>query len=408
MHMNATSRNGTLRPRTAGRRKDVLLALGFYTHARHAGIVRYAREANWTLDCRLLAFRSPESRHIEYLKGAHYDGVIAYLTETSPELRRVVRALNVPVVDLGMDVPEFKCPRVVADNEAIGRQGAEYLLGRGFRDLLFYTHYLDTYATRTRLSAFVKAVEAAGARCKSLIWSDRPRGKRNLDRLTWLTDEIRTMPQPLAVMTLNDHVAVEVLKACEVAGLSVPEQVAVLGVDNDELVVDLTSTPISSVDSNRELIGYEAAAMLDQLMSGMRVPRQPVFVPPRGIVTRKSTDILAVNDSDVAFALRYIWEHFSERISVDDVARQTMLSRRYLQDRFFKQIGRTIYDEITLQRLNHAKKRLAETDIKAHIIAREAGFGRLDRMSKVFSRLLGVGPKEYRERHRRGLSLTHA
>lgn len=381
-------------------RRNILLALGYYTHDRHTGIVRYAREAGWTLDCRLLAFRASEARHMQYLRATRYDGIIAYLSTTSQRMTRLIQSFDVPVVDLGMDRPEIDVPRVLPDNVAIGKVGAEYLLGRGFTQLVFYTHYYDTWATRHRMAGFRDTVVQAGANFQPLIWDEQPRPRRQQSRLTWLAAKLKEYPLPLAVMAINDHVAMELLQACELARLRVPEQVVVLGVDNDELVVDLTAIPISSVDSNRERIGYEAAALLDRLIDGHRPEKNPVLIPPKGVVTRKSTDILAVADTDVAIAIHYIWEHFREQISVDDVARQTTLSRRHLQDRFLVHVGRTLFEEITLQRLNYAKRLLEQTDEKAYTIARLAGFGSAERMSKVFRRMAGMGPRTYRERHR--------
>ncbi len=389
---------------SAAKRRNILLALDFYTHDRHMGIVRYAREAGWTLDCRLLAFRASEARHMQYLRATRYDGIIAYLSGTSHRMSRLIESFKVPMVDLGMDRPDITCPRVLPDSVAIGRMGAEYLLGRGFTNLLFYTHYYDTWATTHRMKGFQEAVTRAGAEFQSLIWSENSRRRGKTSRVKWLSDKLLEYPLPLAVMAINDHVALEVLHACELAQLRVPEQVVVLGVDNDSLVVDLTAIPISSVDSNRERIGYEAAALLDRLIDGVQPESDPILIPPKGVVTRKSTDILAVNDTDVAIAIHYIWEHFRETITVDDVARQTMLSRRHLQDRFLQHVGRTIFEEITIQRLNYAKRLLEQTDKKAYTIARMAGFGSAERMSKVFRRLVGMGPRTYRERHHKAVN----
>jgi LacI family transcriptional regulator len=316
-------------------------------------------------------------------------------------MTRLIKSFDVPVVDLGMDRPETRYPRVLPDNVAIGRLGAEYLTGRGFKNLVFYTHYYDTLATQQRMAGFKAAAEAAGANFRPLVWNERPEQTRNHSRLAWLAGKLADLPTPLAFMAINDHVAMEVLHACEIAQLRVPEQVVVLGVDNDPLVVDLTAIPISSIDSNRERIGYEAAALLDRLMDGEPPALEPVMIPPKGIITRKSTDILAVDHTGVSIAIHYIWEHFREQITVDDVAEQTMLSRRHLQDLFYQHIGHTIFEEITIQRLNYAKKLLETTDEKAYVVARQSGFGSAERMSKVFRRILNMGPRAYREKHRK-------
>jgi LacI family transcriptional regulator len=278
--------------------------------------------------------------------------------------------------------------------------GAEHLLERGFTELLFYAHAYDTHATRKRLEGFQSAVERAGARFHRLIWDERPRSERGQPRLPWLASKLSALPLPLAVMALNDHVAIEVLEACETAQLRVPERVAVLGVDNDQLVTNLTSVPVSSVDSSRERIGYEAAALLDRLIDGQPKPREPILIPPAGVVTRTSTDILAVTDADVAIAIRYIWAHACEPISVNDVAAETSLSRRRMQDLFLKHVGHTISDEIRRRRVDHAKHLLAETQTKVGLIANQSGFGSAERMSKVFKQVVGLTPHAYRERYR--------
>ena len=382
------------------RKRNVLLAMGFYTHERHAGIAHYAREAHWMLDCRLLAFRASGARHLQYLSGSRYDGIIAYMSIESPWLRHLVRNAKVPVVDLGMDYPQDRYPRVLADNFRIGQVGAEHLLARGFTDLLFYSHSFDTYATRRRLAGFQQTVTDAHAKFHRLVWDERPRGERGQPRLQWLATRIGQMPTPLAVMAINDHVAIEVLEACELAGLRVPEQVAVLGVDNDQLVTNLTSVPVSSVDSSRERIGYEAAALLERLMDGEPAPAEPILVPPADVVTRTSTDILAVRDTDVAIAIRFIWEHAREPIDVDDVAAATSVSRRRLQDLFLRHVGHTISEEIRRRRVDHAKKLLVQSQTKVGQIASKAGFGSAERMSKVFKQVVGMTPHAYRESYR--------
>jgi LacI family transcriptional regulator len=384
------------------RKRNVLLAMGFYTHERHAGIARYAHAAHWMLDCRLLAFRATGARHLQYLSGARYDGIITYMARSSPWLCHLVRAATVPVVDFGMDYPEDPYPRVLADNVMIGRIGAEHLLERGFTDLLFYSHSFDTHATCKRLEGFRDAVERAGARFHRLIWDERPRLQRGQPRLAWLAARLAALPVPLAVMALNDHVAIEVLEACEATGLRVPEQVAVLGVDNDQLVTNLTSVPLSSVDSSRERIGFEAAALLDRLMNGAAAarPDAPLLVPPAGVVTRTSTDILAVRNTDVAVAIRYIWEHACDPITVNDVAAVTSLSRRRLQDLFLRHIGHTIVDEIRRRRVDHAKQMLVQTPTKVGLIASKSGFGSAERMSKVFRQIVGMTPHAYRDGYR--------
>jgi LacI family transcriptional regulator len=207
------------------------------------------------------------------------------------------------------------------------------------------------------------------------------------------------MELPLGVMGSNDQIACEVLEAAELAGLAVPSQVAVIGVDNDPLVSELALVPLTSVDSARERAGYEAAMLLDQLMDGAPAPSAPVLIPPGPVVARRSTDALAVRDADVAAAIQFIQDHFHEPITADDVAAHAGVSLRQLQYRILETTGRTIRDTIAAQRIEHAKWSLVSTRTKIQQIAQRCGFGTGESLCKIFRRLVGMTPEQYREHY---------
>lgn len=211
-----------------------------------------------------------------------------------------------------------------------------------------------------------------------------------------MAEELKKLPTPLGVLALNDVVAAEVIDAAELAGLSVPTDIAVLGIDNDPVLTELGTVPLSSIDIARERVGYEAAALLDRLMRGEPAPQSPILVQPLGVVTRRSTETIAVHDADIARAARYIRDHFREPICVADVAAHTFLSRRRLQDRFQAAIGHGMNEEITRQRLEFAKHLLTQTNHKIAMIASLSGFSSAHRMSKVFQRVLSTTPQTYR------------
>ncbi|MBC7783853.1 MAG: DNA-binding transcriptional regulator [Burkholderiales bacterium] len=392
------SNNSGSARRTPRPKRRVLLAMGFSSYQRQAGIVRYAREAGWVVDSRLLSFHAID-RDREYLNASQFDGVITLMSRAAPWMPDLIKTFSVPVVDMWIDYLDEKYPRVLLDQAAIGRTGAEHLLARGFQNLLFFTHTIEGGARR---AGFREVVIAAGRNYLELTWDHNARPEGAETRLTWLASSLAKSPLPLAVMGANDHIAAEVLEAAEFAGLKVPRDVAVLGVDNDPLVTELALVPLSSVDTCREQVGYETAALLDRMMNGEPAPLQPIYIAPKMVVTRRSTDVLAARDHDVAAAVQFIQEHFREPLAVDDVADNSAVSRRYLQDRFRADTGRTISDAITWQRLDHAQKLLVETRSKIQMIAQQSGFGSGERLSKVFRRHLGMTPQEFRDRYTKG------
>jgi LacI family transcriptional regulator len=379
------------------RRRRVLLAMGLQSYERQRGIVRFAREAGWVMDSRLLSFHAID-REREYLNSSRYDGVLTLMSRLAPWLPPLVRSLRVPTVDMWADYPEENYPRVLLDHATIGRVGAEHLLSRGLRELMFYTHSVEGRGV-IRRDTFRQTVLAAGGHFSELIWDhDKPTSPHQT-RLAWLAQSLRQLPVPFGVMAGNDHIASEVLEAADLAGLRVPQDLAVLGVDDDPLVTELAPVPLSSIDSCREGVGYEAAALLDRLMNGEPPPKQPILIPPGRVVTRRSTDVLAVQDRDVANAVQYIRERFADPVTVDDVASASLISRRQLQDRFLRDTGRTISEALLWQRIDHAKKLLAETRGKVQTIAFQSGFKTGEHMSRVFRRSVGMSPQQFRERY---------
>lgn len=371
--------------------------MGFQNHQRQLGIVRYARQAGWVLDFRLFSFHfAGPGQDAAYLASANFDGVLALCSRASPWLPELLARMSVPVVDMWADYEELPYPRVLLDHAAIGRAGAHHLLTRGFRDLLFYTHAMERRNARPRFAAFAEVAQAAGARATLLTWDPDAPELKGQQRIEWLAGHLRTMPLSLGVMASNDFIACEVLEAAQLAGLDVPRDVAVLGVDDDPLVTEVAPVPLSSIDSARERVGYEAAALLERLMDGAPAPAEPLLVPPGPVVTRRSTDVLAVRDANVAAAVAFIRDHFRELITVEQIAARAVVSRRHLQDGFARETGRTIGETIAWTRLEHAQHLLLTTREKVEVVAQRCGFGSGETMCKVFRRLLGTTPQTYR------------
>jgi LacI family transcriptional regulator len=191
-----------------------------------------------------------------------------------------------------------------------------------------------------------------------------------------------------------------VIEACRRAGIVVPEQIAVIGADNDEPICELCNPPLSSVIPNHEQVGYRGAALLAGLMKGEKVASATVLVPPRGVSLRQSTDVLAMEDHGVAAAVRFIREQACEGIGVDDVVAHVRMSRSVLQRKFRQELDRSIYDEIMQVRLGYAQRLLAESDLSIGMVAVKSGFGSQEYMTDVFRRKLGQPPAKYRRAHR--------
>lgn len=327
------------------------------------------------------------------------DGIIARIG--TPTAARRVRAAGVPAVNISaIELPGVEFPRVATDLVAAGRLAAKHLLDRGFVHFAYYglTHrpYVDRHYqgfARTVASVcidcpFLGTTSDSGAGART-AWSTR---QRRLAR--WL----RTLSKPVAIVTWTTELGRELIQACRREGFLVPEQVAVLAADNDDLLCEACSPSLSGIALTSERIGFEAAKLLDRLMHGEPPPPGPLLLEPTGVVARQSTDTLAVDDPDLARAIAFIRSHAADPIQVPDVLREVPVSRRWLERRFHEVLGRGPAAEIRRVRLARAKRLLAETDLPVPEVARLAGFGSREYLAAVFTAELDLSPRQYRNR----------
>jgi LacI family transcriptional regulator len=382
------------------RRRRILLALELSGENvdRRVGIAEYAREAGWILESRLMAFLAI-GRHKEYLASIPIDGIISRMLNSRPELHELVASAKVPVVDLWKSWPELNVPRVLLDYKAGARLAADHLLDLGFKQLLFYSHTVDRGAADLRCDGCREAADARGAKVNEVWWDSHVPTPEALGRIGWLADELKKFVPPIGVVASNDFAALDVLDAADHVGFNVPEDVAVIGSDNDPILTELAAVPLTSVDIARPRLGYEAAALLDRMIDGQEPPASPILIAPAGVVVRRSTEVIAIADADVSAAARFIRDHFREPITVEDVIAKSFLSRRRLQDRFLAALGHGMNEEITRQRVQFAKHLLMQTKHKVSAIAKMAGFGSVHRMSKVFKREVETSPQAYRQKY---------
>ncbi|QDV68770.1 Xylose operon regulatory protein [Rosistilla carotiformis] len=371
--------------------RNILLALGWYYPEIHHGVARFARDHHWHVTADF------DDLVPEHWRG---DGVVTLLGARQ-NLWRKLRRLKVPIVDLAESRPDIALPRVTMDNAAIGRIAAAHFVERGFRNFAF-VHRWDLGVSRVRRDAFKTALAVAGHRCEVLNWNKE--AGRSSDtreqRHRWLVRRLSTLPKPLAVFAMRDVEAVEVIEACIAAGIAIPDQVAVLGVDNTDTICDCLRVPLSSVNTNWEQVGYQGAALLERLICGEPAPATPIYIPAVGVCQRRSTDSLAVEHPAVVAALRFIHDHSAEAIDMTDVVRHVAMSRSGLEKAFREYYIRPPMEELRHVRLNRARKELLETDDKIIAIARRTGFQTSQNLCRVFQQQLGITPKQFRLQHR--------
>lgn len=290
-------------------------------------------------------------------------------------------------------------PQIVTDGVAVGRMAAEHLLERGFNHFA-YCGMAGMVWSKEREEYFNRTINEAGFEVHNYQQPSRRSWNREISVLSeWLVG----LPKPLGMMCCNDDRAQHVIEAAKMAGLRVPDDLAIIGVDNDKLVCELSDPPLSSIALSVEPAGYEAAALLDRLMKGERMHPQKIVVHPTHTVTRQSTDILALEDRNLAEALRYIRQNASKSINVNDVAQAATLSRRVLEKRFRKELNRTVYEEIRRVRVNKIISLLLETDLSISDIAQVLQFPGVAHIARYFRRETSMSLQAYRKHYGGGI-----
>jgi LacI family transcriptional regulator len=283
-----------------------------------------------------------------------------------------------------------------ADSHGAGRMAADHLLEHGLRQFAFVGAFDSPLWSVRRQEGFCQRLAEVGFTCSVYPLPDRPSDRQWGLEQGALGRWIRGLPKPVGLLACNDDRGREALVACRGAEVQVPEDVAVIGVDNDELLCELSDPQLSSVAFDTQKAGYMAAALLDGLMSGRIHEPQYIVTEPIRVVARRSTDILALDDRTVATALRFIHDHPRRPLSVGDVVRQVPLSRRALEVRFRRVVGRTIHEEIQRVRLEYVRRLIRETDLPLKRIAQQCAFGNAGQLTRAFFNAFHVLPSHYR------------
>lgn len=360
-----------------------------------AGIADYAEtRGRWSI---YLEPQSAGTYARGWLRGWRGDGVLAYIED--PRLARRFVRTGLPVVELFGHRLDLGLPTVGNDDGAIGRLAADHLRARQLRRFAFSGYPNEPWVER-RWEGFVAGLGVYGQDTPRLACRRSAGSAANWERdQERLTSWVRALPKPCGLMACSDRHALRVLDACRRAGVRVPDEVAVIGVDNDEELCRLSEPSLTSVRDDPRRIGFEAARLLDRLMRRPESrPRAPRLIPPLGVIARRSTDVTAVEDRVIAEAMRSIRQRACEGLTVRDLLRGARLSRAAFYRRFRAALGRTPHFELLRARLDRVKEFLLQSPLTLEAIAARTGFDHPEYLSAAFRRETGMTPGEFRRR----------
>lgn len=361
------------------------LIRGIALYSRHHGPWSFYREAPFY----------GKQRHskicISELKKINPDGIIL----REPENIENFLSLKIPIIT-SPSLIHSEIPTLLTCAEKIGVFAAEHLLERGFKNFA-YCGFGTLPWSLNRHSSFAQRIQKTGCRIESFFCSVKKISSPSEKERKRLTDWLKFLPKPAGIMACNDDMGRIILEACKSVQIPVPEQIAVVGVDDDPLTCELTDPPLSSVALHSEKAGYQAAQLLDRLMHGEKMKGQIIHHEPSHVVPRQSTDILAVEDSDVAKALVFIRHHYKKSISVEDVANEVAVSSRNLYKKFMNTLGHSVHKEIQKERIRHICTLLAETDLSINQITLGMEFTGIEHISRYFYKEKGMSLREFRK-----------
>lgn len=362
------------------------------------GVALFARtRTNWSLLHQEMAI---DDMPPDWLAASGVSGVIARVDSHSV---RSLRKLRVTVVDVRCRRKFQNMPRVDTDDQAVARLAFNHLRERGFEQFAF-CGYAATHYSTTRLMFFRKLAQAAGFPLSvyespsATTTGTTATEQSGISDSAGMTEWLQTMEPPTGLFVCNDIRGHQVLNVCRLAGIDIPDSIGVVSVDDDDAICPLSDPPLSSVQPDAQGIGYRAAEILHEMIDGLPADSRLELIPPIGVSSRLSTQVLATPDREVALAARFIREHASEGIKVAEVAEHVSISRRQLERRFRTELNHTIHEEITATQIARVKQLLTETDLTLEQLAPLAGYDYKELLSNVFKRETGETPGEYRRK----------
>jgi LacI family transcriptional regulator len=358
-----------------------------------AGVARYAHEHN-DFHCIIDDFADDTLKRSRGT-AVPFDGVIGRVT---PGLAAISKQRNVPLVNVWYSSPVKSVPAVFSDNAGAGTLLAEHLLTRGIRRFLCIIRR-DDVGEREQNENFRQLVLESGGSCKTLLLPLRFANSPSRWRPTKAAIErwLDSVPSPAGVMAGVDIIARHVAQICTERGLRVPEDIAIAGGYNEPSICLYPEPSLTSVEFGLDRVGYEAARTMHKLLLGKNRQEQPVVLPPQELIVRQSSDFVYVDEEIVSSAIQFISKHNDRAISVDEVAVAVGVSRRTLEMRFEKHVGRSVAAEIRRMRIDQAKRLLASSEVSIFTVASLTGIGTPQQFARLFRREVGVSPREYRK-----------
>ncbi|TWT80751.1 Xylose operon regulatory protein [Planctomycetes bacterium CA13] len=365
------------------------------------GVAYYARtQVDWSLWHQEMML---DSAIPDWITGSQIDGIIARVnTDTIEPLRQ----LNVPIVDVFCSRKFAGVPQVETDNQRVAELAFEHLWNRGFRRFAFCGFRFASYS-EARLDCFRELVSQSGCHFSFYQSEGRPDiPVTSLERagivdIEPMSNWLSKIQRPTGLFVCNDIRGQQVLNACRRANIAVPDDIGVIGVDDDDAICLLCDPTLSSVRPDAERVGYCAAELLNHMLAGFPPETNVKVIRPRSVSERQSTKVVAVDDVELAKVCRFIRQHACDGIDVGDITRITALSRRQLERRFREKLGRTPHAQITLTQIDRVKQLLRETNMTLEQIAPKAGYNHKESLSAVFKRETGQTPGDYRAENRR-------
>jgi len=375
--------------------KEIALAFPRGSHQEELinGVLRYASEhsCNWTY------ITAPESLALSVLdlKGWRGDGIIAALN--TPAEASCAKGLSLPMVNISATLAKTPVPRVSLDSRMVGELVADHLIERGFQQFAYFGLRSVAYSA-VRQEGFDERLAVSGLHSFALLMPPtyRVRSQQWRDQQRKLVHWLGRLPKPIGLFAVTDYRARQVLDTCRQVGLRVPQQVAVIGVDNEEVICAHVQPRLSSVARNNRQEGFQAAAMLDQLIRGKPLSSLEESVPPLGVVARESTETVAFQDPRLCEAIDYLIQNIAAPLGVQELASHVGVSRRWMEYAFRDALGESPYQYIRRRRLKLARQ-LLEKDarVKIYTIAKQTGFSSAKQFSMAFSQEFGSSPREY-------------
>ena len=364
-----------------------------YTREVLGGVKRFiAAHGPWST---FLELRALDSAPPAWLRDWDGDGI---LTRTfTQEMADLISRTGLPAVELRATNLKGDRPFVGMDNASIGRSVAEHFFERGYRQFAAYSLRTERFFIE-RVQNFVRSVESYGCRCFELpetLSDSAADWEKSQDTLiNWLS----LLPKPVGIFAANDQLGVRLLDACQRAGVAVPEEVAVVGAENEETLCSFATPALTSVRFDGQTVGYKAAELLERLMSGKSVKQRETLIPPKGIIVRASSDELVINDRLVANAVRLIREDANKGLNVDNLCQRLNVSRSTLDRRMKSALNRSPKEEISRIRFREVERLLIETDLTMETIAELTGFTHSHYLQAAFRQIYGETPGRFRSR----------